>query len=135
MKNVYALVIFAGLINWRVTSILVEATLFDRPRNWIIARAQHANIPNVGIVKMPYTFPEGTTPEEAAAATVVFAGKWLKPAQLVTCFSCLGVWVALAEALVFGGPFAGWYAIVANTLLYTAIGHLVLELRSRVAKV
>lgn len=46
-------------------------------------------------------------------------------AYLVSCCLCAGTWVGFAEAIVFGGYFHGWYAIIANGLAYKGIGHII----------
>lgn len=126
------LVIYAGLINWLVTTIFVESTLFAPYRDYFVQRGLRVWI---GDEKLPRNVvPQGYTPEQLETARVEPDRYWGKLAQFVTCHMCTGVWVGLAEALYFGGPLHGWAAVVANALLYKAVGHLVLELRSRVAK-
>lgn len=127
-------VIFIMLVNWLATTIFVESSLFAPARDWIVRKSQRV-VWKGQRLKLPFTFPEGTTPEEAAEAQIIFTNPWAKVGQLVTCHMCTGTWVGFIQAAVFGGPFAGWYAVIANGLLYKAGGHLILELRSRVAKV
>lgn len=132
------LTLYAGLINWLVTTIFVEAKLFAPWREWVVREASviraRDEIHHVGN-KHAYLWPEDTTEEEANAATVFLHGPWAKAAQLITCHLCTRVWVGFAQALYLGGPLGGWAATVANGLLYAAIGHLIFELRSRVALV
>lgn len=134
----------AALINWIVTTIFVESHLFTTPRNWVVDHTWHAlfrgkwvRIGRHGWRRAGYVFPEDTTQEEydTAAANQQSRGPWLKLAQLITCQLCTRVWVGFAEALYFGGPDHHWAAPVANGLLYAAAGHLIFELRSRVALV
>jgi hypothetical protein len=132
------MVLWGALINWLVTTIFVESKLFEPLRTWIIHEAyavRHADAWHKIGNKHWYTFPEETTQEEADAATPVLHGPWAKVAQLVTCQLCTRVWVGFAEAAYFGGPDHGWARLVANGLLYAALGHLIFELRSRVALV
>ena len=132
------LVLYAALVNWIVTTIFVESKLFEPIRLWIIHESYvvrwDGKLHKVGN-KHWFEFPIETTQEEADAANVHMAGPWAKLAQLVTCQLCTRVWVGFAEALVFRGPFVGWYSYLANGLLYAAAGHLIYELRSRVALV
>lgn len=128
------LVVYAGLINWIVTTIFVESHLFARPRDWVVRKGLVV-VTQTGRHRMPYIWPEDTTAEEADAGRIVPYGWRGKFSQLVTCHLCVRVWVGFALALYLGGPLGGWAAPVANGLLYAAAGHLVLELRSRVALV
>ena len=131
--NSIELVVFASLINWLVTTFFVESSLFQPVRDYVLRTGVHIVVNGR---KLP---PSGKIPDDMTRADVE-AGQlvrswWaMKLAQLVTCIMCLGVWVGFAEALYFGGPLHGWAAIIANGLLYKAGGHLIYELRSRVAK-
>lgn len=127
------IVLYAALINWVATTVFVEASLFEPYRSWVIRRAERVATPT-GLHKLPYVWPEGTTEEQASNPQIVYVKPWGKVAQLITCHLCLGTWVGFIEAAVFGGPFHGWYAIIANGLLFKAGGHLILELRSKIAK-
>lgn len=134
-------VLYAALINWIATTILVESTLFAPVREWFIAKTQYVRTPDGELHRGGYSVKVSDFPDlDAARAWAmqiepVIAGPWVKAAQLVTCIMCLGTWVGFAEALVFGGPFIGWYAVIANGLLFKAGGHFIYEARSRIAKV
>ena len=133
--NAIELVVFASLINWIATTILVESSLFAPVRDRVLRMGVHI------VVKGRKLPPSGKIPDDLTRADVE-AGEmhrawWaMKLAQLVTCIMCLGVWVGFAEAIYFRayGPFYGVFAIIANGLLFKAGGHCVYELRSRVAK-
>lgn len=119
-------VIFAGIINWLITTIFVESTLFAPWRAWVSGHSLR-----VCFGEDCYKTGDDieVEPDLVGSATLQHHGPWVKVAQLVTCHMCLGTWVGFAEAAYFGGPFHGWAAIIANGLLYKGIGHLVLELR------
>lgn len=128
--------LYASLINWIVTTILVESKLFQPLRDFIVTEAWYCRWIDGSWRKCagrhgPVEFPE----DFDGPPTIVMRGPWLKAAQLVTCQLCTRVWVGFALALYFGGPIGGWAAPVANGLLYAAGGHLIFELRSRVALV
>lgn len=132
-------VLYVCLINWLVTTILVESHLFAPVREWVVGESWHTFVGGawhkIGN-KHWFTFPEDATEADVdkAKATNTMRGPWFKLAQLVSCQLCVRVWVGFAEAFVFGGPFAGrWYQFLADGLLYAAGGHLILELRSRIA--
>ena len=127
-------VFYIVLVNWLVATILVDSHLFAPLRNHLVKKAEYVQT-SWGVFKLPYLFPEGTTKEEYDASRVIYHGRWLKPAQLATCYLCIRVWIGFAQAAYFGGPFGGWAHIVANGLLYAAGGHLILELRSHIAKI
>ena len=49
---------------------------------------------------------------------------------LASCYLCAGVWVGIIEAVFFAvmkveQPWHAWVLLVANALLYKAIGHLI----------
>jgi hypothetical protein len=127
-------VFYIAIVNWLVVTILVESTLFDPWRQFVLRLGAHITLADGTKLPPSGKIPEGVTQQQIEQAHVTKAAWSIKLAQLVTCHMCLGVWVGFAEALYFGGPFHGWAAIVANGLLFKAGGHLVLELRSRVAK-
>lgn len=131
-----ALIAWAALINWLVTTIFVESKLFEPVRNWVIMEAYYVRWTDgtwrkCGGRHGPVIFPE----EHKDEPEMVMRGPWLKAAQLVTCQLCTRVWVGFAEAAYFGGPDHGWARLIANGLLYAGAGHLIFELRSRVALV
>lgn len=131
------LVLWAFLINWLVTTIVVESTLFLALRQWFIVRTWYVTCRGERHRcggKRAFIWPEDATEEEASAAPYHW-GPWLKPAQLMTCQLCTRVWIGFAEAAYFGGPDHGTFRLVANGLLYAAGGHLILEARSRLALV
>lgn len=132
------LVVAAVLINWIVTTILVESKLTEPVRTWIIHESlqirwadEWHHIGN----RHWFEFPLETTQEQVDAVKHVMRGPWAKVAQLVTCQLCTRVWIGFALAAYLGGPVGGWAAIVANGLLYAAGGHLIFEMRSRIALV
>jgi hypothetical protein len=132
------LTLFAGLINWLVTTIFVESKLFEPIRNFVIYESYYCDWDGKRYKcggRHSFIFPEGTTQAEAEAHPPYMYGPWVKVAQLVTCQLCTRVWVGFAEAAYFGGPLHGSFPIIANGLLYAAVGHLIFELRSRVALV
>lgn len=46
------------------------------------------------------------------------------PGYLVGCHLCAGTWIAFIQSVFMGGPYTMyWWHIVANALLYKAIGH------------
>lgn len=130
-------VLYAAVLNWFVTTILVESSLFEPIRGWIVreslhvtARGERHKVAN----KHWYVWPEDATEEEVAAGVPYHWGNWGKLAQLVTCQLCTRTWVGFAEAFVFGGPFTGqWHQYLSNGLLYAGLGHLIFEARSRLA--
>lgn len=127
-------VFYLVLINWIVTTILTESTLFLAFRQWFVVRTWYVTCRGerhrCGGTKV-FLWPEDATEEEASVEPYHW-GPWLKPAQLVTCQLCMRVWVGFAEAAVIGGPFGRWF-VPANGLLFAAGGHLILELRSKIA--
>lgn len=42
-----------------------------------------------------------------------------------TCALCVGTWVGIAEAAVFGGPLAGMTGFVANALVFKGLGEVI----------
>lgn len=131
------LVAAAAVINWFVTTIFVESHLLAPVRTWVVHEAMEVATPEDGWQKIGnshhYLWPQGTTQEQVEAAQQIPRGNWGKLAQLITCQMCMRTWIGFAEAFILGGPFQGWYSIFANALLYAGLGHLILELRSRVA--
>lgn len=133
------LVLYAAIVNYIVSMIFVESHLFRPVRLWIIHESLQIQFPagvwhHIGN-KHSFVFPPGTTQEEYDAIPTVPRGPWLKLGQLVTCQLCTRTWVGFAEAAYFSGPNHGWAAPIANGLLYAGAGHLIFELRSRVALV
>ncbi len=130
-------VLWAGLVNWLVTTILVESHLFAPIRNWIVHETWYITGADgkrhqIG-GKHAYIWPEGTKEEDVPPPYMW--GPWVRVAQLVTCQLCTRVWIGFAEAAYFGGPDHGPFRLVANGLLYAAVGHLIFEVRSRLALV
>ena len=132
--NGIELFVFASLINWLVTTIFVESSLFAPMRDKVLRMGVVLKLKDGRLVSPTGQLNENLTREDIEAGQII--RKWYaeKAAMLVTCIMCLGVWVGFAEALYFGGPLGGWAAIVANGLLYKAGGHFIYELRSRIAK-
>ena len=48
---------------------------------------------------------------------------------LFRCHLCVGVWIGLLLAAMFGSPWGGFFGWIAGGLCIKAIAHLVLELR------
>src|SRR5678816_537318 len=119
----WSLLIALGLVNWIATTILVDSSLFAKWRSWPITRWDYT---------ARRCFAQEATGRGRWARYCV-ASRWLaKLHELVNCHLCMGTWVAFIQAAFFlDGP---WYVWTTGALLIKAIGHLVLELRSRVAK-
>ncbi len=114
------LVLFAALINWIVTTIFCESKLFMPFRNWVYHNSWYCTWEGKRHKcggKHMFTFPDGTTEEEAAAHPAYMWGPWAKATQLVTCQLCTRVWVGFALAAYLGGPLGGWASTIANGLL------------------
>ena len=108
-----SVLLYASLINWVATYILVSGVIFEDYRNWVkgIAKRIQRRAPRTG--------------------------KQL--AYLVSCALCMGTWVGFALAVVLPGPVHPrhpWWApswmiatvaIILNGLLYKAVGHLFLQ--------
>lgn len=125
-------VLYAALINWFATFVLVESTLFAPWRDFCVKKGQRILLDGV-VYRLPFTFPSGTDPANPPTYEIIFKGPWFKVGQLVTCHTCTGVWVGFIEAIVLGGPFSlrwGILTVIANGLLFKAGGHLILELRA-----
>lgn len=95
--------LYAGLVCWLVTTILVEGELL-RP----LREAAGGWVPPyelLGMADLP--------------------GFWRRPkiAYLIQCHLCTGTWVGLLLGLVVPGPLS---LRLLNGLLYKAVGHLVL---------
>ena len=102
------LVVWAGLVNWIATTILVEGELFRPVRERVGGWVPPTN---------PFSFFGG--------------GYWRRPkvAYLVQCHLCTGTWVGFVLALVVPGPFEFF---VLDGLLYKAVGHLTLTVANRI---
>jgi amino acid permease len=114
-------VLYAGLITWLLTKIVVESELVRPIREWADWRrrgAQRAYVDTfAGLTMTRYT----DTRKSAA---------WRHVCYLLNCHLCTGVWVGLGTALLIPGPFESAVsypvAVVLAGLTYKAIGHLVL---------
>lgn len=105
-------VVFAGLVNWLATTIVVESELFRPLREWI------------GGKTWQYTIYGGKTAREDHY-------EWQRPklAYFLGCHLCTGTWIGLAEACVLRPlPWSGLAGIAASGLLFKAVGHLVLDI-------
>lgn len=104
----FVLIIALGLVNWFVTTVVVEANVTQPIRSWFHTRWMHA---------------------QREWSLVM----WEKLAYLVNCHMCAGVWVGLALAafapMVFG---PGVIPFILVGLLIKAIGHLVLTVWHRI---
>lgn len=99
--------LYAGLVVWLVTLIIVESELLRPVREWVAGYVPATVInPRLSISEF------NTRP---------------KLAYLLGCHLCTGVWVGLTVAVVVPGPLP--YTVL-NGLLYKAIGHGVLEITS-----
>lgn len=98
------IVVYAGLVNWIATTIVVESELARPFRDWVCRHRQGAS----------------------AARNPDDRGIWRWADYLIRCHLCTGVWIGIAEAIYLGarGP-----AIIWTGLLIKAVGHLILELR------
>ena len=133
--NPVLLIICASLINWISTTILVESSLFQPYRDWVLRLGTHVVLADGRRLPPSGALPEGVSHHDIESARVDKKPWSIKYAQLVTCIMCTGVWVVLIEALVLGTPWHHvWYAVPAAGLLYKAGGHFIYEARSRVAK-
>lgn len=113
----WSLVVAAGLVNWLVTTIVVESEL-GRPLREYVRRRR-----NLAAQRRP-TLPPPFAPGNADR------GPWRWLDYLLACHLCTGVWIAIAEALYLG-PLVGRGAagVIFTALIVKAVGHLVLELR------
>lgn len=105
----WSLIVAAGLVNWLVTTIVVESELGRPVRDYVCRRRARAN--RAYWIKGDHS-----------------VWRWLD--FLLRCHLCVGVWVALAE-VAWLGPVVGRgvAGFVFTALLVKAVGHLVLELR------
>lgn len=98
-----------GLINWLITTIVVESELTRPLRDWVDRTPTR---------RVKRWVPQRTTLRAKAA-------------YLIGCHLCTGTWIGLAQALTvphlgpFGTGITGW---VLAGLLYKAIGHATLVL-------
>lgn len=133
------IVLWAGLINWLVTTIITESTLFSPLRLWLIFRSTAIMTPDglKHVGREAYSWPEDTTSADvdAAMANKIVHGRWKKPTQLLTCQLCTRVWIGFALALYLGGPIGGFFWVIANGLLYAAVGHLLYSLEALLAAI
>lgn len=99
--------LYAGLVVWLVTLVLVEGFVFEWYREGIRKFYQQAYI------------------KGRSGFTLSALQKW---AYLSTCHLCTGVWVGWAVAAIVGGP---WHWLLSG-LLYKAIGHVILEVTATI---
>lgn len=109
------LVVIAGLINWLVTLIVVEAAILTEARNCV------------------RSFGERVKNDSSHCGATRFLGG--KIAYLVGCHLCVGVWVGFFEAVILDAagfsPFqlhAWLWNVGFGTFAYKAIGHLTLQI-------
>jgi hypothetical protein len=97
------IVVYAGLVCWIATTIIVESELFRPLRDTVVKRRwEH--------------------PDDRSV--------WQGIDYLLRCHMCTGVWVGIAEALYLGPIYGrGVLGIVWTGLLIKAVAHLILELR------
>ena len=102
-----ALVLFAGLLNWIITQILVAGGLFHEYREWV-----------------------GRHGKRIALRRPILGNKL---AYFVSCPLCVGTWIGFAQGVVMPGPlqligWMSWFNWAANGLVYKAVGHLFFQL-------
>lgn len=129
--------LYAGLVVWLVTLVLVEGFVFEGWRDWLRQRTAAASDrydqAHTAVLRAKaWAGGEGerqraaeldarlSRQERAGRA----ARRWHKVAYLFHCHLCLGLWVGWAVALVIPGPLPHF---LLNGLLYKAVGHVVLE--------
>ncbi len=120
-------VLFAGLIVWIITTILVESELTRPFREWIGTLYDEAATALAVVKAHPVTFRPKV--RRRLRFYVSFLGKMR---YLVGCHLCTGVWIGLLVALVLPGvrPFGtGFGDIVLAGLLFKAVAHIVLVLQ------
>lgn len=121
-----ATVVALGLVNWLVTTILVESELFKPLRRWVRARYEfHRFGPRRAERSAWWDLDLDRNLDRPFHARRT--ALWHKVDYLVGCHLCAGTWIGIALAGIAGGPFAGVVGIILNGLLYKAIGHLTLE--------
>lgn len=142
--------LYAGLVVWLVTLVLVEGFVFEGWRDWLRQRTaaasdryDQAHTAVLRAKPVPSRYQDGrpvydpVTPEQAIEAGRTLdarlskaeragrtARRWHKVAYLFHCHLCLGLWIGWAVALVIPGPLPHF---LLNGLLYKAVGHVVLE--------
>lgn len=113
--------ILLGLVNWLVTTILVESEITRPIRDWV--ENQHT----VGFDIFDPRYSWAKSIHEAKWQTRV----WRKVGYLVHCHLCAGTWVGLVMAAVVSyRAFAvrpAFLAAVLTGLAIKAVGHLTLE--------
>lgn len=111
------LVAAAGLVNWLVTTIVVESELARPLRDCVADRRERSRWVEAFGRRM-------RTPDAADR------GVWRWADYLLRCHLCVGVWVAFAE-VAWLGPLVGHgvAGFIFSAMLVKAIGHLVLEVR------
>lgn len=113
----FVLLLTLGLVNWLVTTILVESEITRPVRDWVNDRYRKAGNRLVdrtaaGTAKRWHDWAEEG---------------WWKARYLVSCHLCSGTWVGLvmgAVVPVFDIRYVGW---VLSGLAYKAYGHFTLE--------
>jgi hypothetical protein len=112
--------VYAGLVCWLVTLILVESELFRPLRQWLELRRDLAVH---GPVARDWNWRFEHAPYAVQALHPRRARRWEKARYFMCCHLCTGVWVGLALGLLLPGPLELW---VLNGLLFKAVGHLAL---------
>lgn len=111
-------VLFAGLIVWITTCILVTSELTAPIRDWFESKRDDADVAWIST-----GFSYGSAQEKHLQRFYTF---WDKVSYLVNCTLCAGTWIGLFVALVvpnirpFGSGVIGW--LLAGLLL-KAIAH------------
>lgn len=101
-------VLYAGLICWLATLILVESFVAEPLREATLGWRN---------VRIDRALETGTLRD------IRIARLGEKLTYLVNCQLCSGVWIGLVLALIIPGPLP----MVLNGLLYKAVAHIILE--------
>lgn len=107
-------VLYAGLITWFVTLVLVEGEIFAPLRDWFEYRT------DLALLRDRYA----ETTKEHKKTTRRYR-VWNKVSYLVNCHMCAGTWIGIGLGFLIPGPFSP----VLSGLLYKAIGHLTLAVQ------
>lgn len=122
-------VLYAGLVVWFATYVLVESEMF-RPLRDAVKRRRDAGLP----VRTSRTYVNQRAYEEYNYAVELYVGsrryrRWEKLRYLLGCHACAGTWVGFAVAAALPGvrPLGGGaVGFVLAGLLFKAVGHLAL---------
>lgn len=116
-------VLYAGLVVWFATYILVESELFRPLREWV---AMHEDV-----AEMVHDSAVESEPVKVVRQTGRTFALWRRARYLIGCHTCAGTWVGFAVAAALPGvrPLGGGVVgFVLAGLVFKAVGHLVLVL-------